>query len=240
MKRRGVPARRCRGYSAVAMDLSRIATWIFDLDNTLYPSSANLFVQIDERMGAYIGRLLACDPVEARRVQKSYFHEHGTTLSGLMRHHDIDPHEFLSYVHDVDMDVLAEDIRVIEGIARLPGRKLVFTNGDAPYAGRVLDRLGLGTAFEAIYDIHATDYVPKPDPRAYAGLCEAYGVDPATALFVEDMARNLKPAKAIGMTTVWVNNGSERGDHEACASYIDLEINDVGEWLDSLQGKLAA
>lgn len=222
------------------MDLSRIATWIFDLDNTLYPSSANLFVQIDERMGAYIGRLLACDPVEARRVQKSYFHEHGTTLSGLMRHHDIDPHEFLSYVHDVDMDVLAEDVRVIEGIARLPGRKLVFTNGDAPYAGRVLDRLGLGAAFEAIYDIHATDYVPKPDPRAYAGLCEAYGIDPSAALFVEDMARNLKPAKAIGMTTVWVNNGSERGDHEACASYIDLEINDVGEWLDSLQGKLAA
>ena len=222
------------------MDLSRIATWIFDLDNTLYPSSANLFVQIDQRMSAYIGRLLACDPVEARRVQKSYFHEHGTTLSGLMRHHDIDPHEFLSYVHDVDMDVLAEDVRVIEGIARLPGRKLVFTNGDAPYAGRVLDRLGLGAAFEAIYDIHATDYVPKPDPRAYAGLCAAYGIDPATALFVEDMARNLKPAKEIGMTTVWVNNGSERGDHEACASYIDLEINDVGEWLDSLQGKLAA
>lgn len=222
------------------MDLSRIATWIFDLDNTLYPASANLFTRIDERMGAYIGRLLACDPVEARRVQKAYFHEHGTTLRGLMNHHDIDPHEFLGYVHDIEMDVLAEDVRVIEGIARLPGRKLVFTNGDAPYAGRVLDRLGLGTAFEAIYDIHATDYVPKPDPRAYAGLCAAYGIDPATALFVEDMARNLKPAKAIGMTTVWVNNGSERGDHEACASYIDLEITDVGEWLDTLQGKLAA
>lgn len=222
------------------MDLSRIATWIFDLDNTLYPASANLFTRIDERMGAYIGRLLACDPVEARRVQKSYFHEHGTTLRGLMNHHDIDPHEFLSYVHDIDMDVLVEDVRVIEGIARLPGRKLVFTNGDAPYAGRVLDRLGLGTAFEAIYDIHATDYVPKPDPRAYQGLCDAYGIDPATALFVEDMARNLKPAKAIGMTTVWVNNGSESGDRDACASYIDLEINDVGEWLDTLQGKLAA
>ena len=222
------------------MDLSRIATWIFDLDNTLYPSSTNLFTRIDERMGAYIGRLLACEPVEARRVQKAFFHEHGTTLRGLMNHHDIDPHEFLSYVHDIDMDVLVPDLRVIEGIARLPGRKLVFTNGDAPYAGRVLDRLGLGAAFEAIYDIHATDYVPKPDPRAYDGLCAAYEIDPATAVFVEDMARNLKPAKAIGMATVWVNNGSERGDHEACESYIDLEINDVGDWLDGLQGELAA
>ena len=222
------------------MDLSRIATWIFDLDNTLYPPSANLFAQIDQRMGDYIGRLLNCDAIEARRVQKALFHEHGTTLRGLMNHHDIDPHEFLSFVHDVDMDVLSHDVRLIEGIARLPGRKLVFTNGDAPYAGRVLDRLGLGGAFEAIYDVHATDYIPKPDPRAYQGLCDAYGIDPTTALFVEDMARNLKPAKAIGMTTVWVNNGSERGDHEACASYIDIEINDVGEWLAGLQGKLAA
>jgi putative hydrolase of the HAD superfamily len=222
------------------MDLSRVSTWIFDLDNTLYPSSANLFAQIDERMGRYIARLLACDRTEAYRVQKHLFHEHGTTLRGLMNHHDVDPHEFLNYVHDVEMDVLEQDVRVIEGIARLPGRKLVFTNGDAPYAGRVLDRLGLGGAFEAIYDVHATDYIPKPDPRAYAGLCAAYAIDPTSALFVEDMARNLKPAKAIGMTTVWVNNGSERGDHEACASYIDIEINDVGAWLADLHRELAA
>ncbi len=222
------------------MDLSRVSTWIFDLDNTLYPSSADLFAQIDERMGRYIARLLGCDRAEAYRVQKAFFHEHGTTLRGLMDHHGVDPHEFLNYVHDVEMDVLEQDARVIDGIARLPGRKLVFTNGDTPYAGRVLDRLGLGAAFEAIHDIHATDYIPKPDPRAYTGLCEAYAIDPTTALFVEDMARNLKPAKAIGMTTVWVNNGSERGDHEACASYIDIEINDVGAWLADLHRELAA
>jgi len=221
------------------MDLSRIATWIFDLDNTLYPASANLFLQIDQRMGAYIGRLLGCDPQEARRVQKDYFHAHGSTLRGLMDDHEVCPHDFLSYVHDIEMDVLVRDARVIDGIARLPGRKLLFTNGDAPYAGRVLERLGLAGAFEAIHDIHATDYVPKPDPRAYEGLCSAYGIDPTTALFVEDQARNLRPAKAIGMTTVWVNNGSERGGHEACASYIDIEIADVGEWLDQLHRELA-
>lgn len=221
------------------MNLSRISTWIFDLDNTLYPPSANLFGQIDVRMGDYISNLLACDRDEAYRVQKAFFHEHGTTLRGLMDHHDVSPHEFLSYVHDVDMDVLEQDIRVIEGIAALPGRKLIFTNGDAPYATKVLDRLGLGDAFESIFDIHATDYVPKPDPRAYQGLCDAYGIDPATALFVEDMARNLRPAKAIGMTTVWINNGSERGDHDACASYIDIEINDVGAWLADLKRELS-
>ena len=237
---RAFAAAKTARYSRHAMDLSRIATWIFDLDNTLYPASANLFLQIDERMGAYIAELLGCDAVEARRVQKHYFHEHGSTLRGLMDHHDVDPHHFLGYVHDIGMDVLAHDARVIDGIARLPGRKLLFTNGDAPYAGRVLEHLGLADAFEAIHDIHATDYIPKPDPRAYDGLCAAYDIDPKTALFVEDQARNLRPAKAIGMTTVWVNNGSERGGHDACASYIDIEIADVGEWLDQLHRELAA
>jgi putative hydrolase of the HAD superfamily len=222
------------------MNLAHIDAWIFDLDNTLYPPAANLFGQIDERMTAYIDRLLQCGPEEARIVQKRYFHEHGTTLRGLMDFHRIDPHEFLEFVHDVDTAVLAHDARVIDGIARLPGRKLIFTNGDASYAGRVLEALGLGDAFEAIHDIHATDYVPKPDERAYRGLIEAHGIRPESALFVEDMARNLKPAKALGMTTVWVNNGSERGDHDACESFIDIKIDDVGRWLDQVNRELGA
>jgi len=223
-----------------APDLSAIRTWIFDLDNTLYPARVNLFAQIDARMSDYVARLLACELAEARKIQKDYFHNHGTTLSGLIAHHGVDPHHFLDYVHDIDMSVLEHDLRVIEGIAALPGRKLVFTNGDAPYAQRVLDNLGLGGAFEAIHDIHATGYVPKPHPDAYRGLCEAYAIDPTTALFVEDMAQNLKPAKALGMTTVWVNNGSERGSHDHCESYIDIEIADVGDWLDTLNERLAA
>lgn len=224
----------------MTLDLSRIRTWIFDLDNTLYHPRIDLFAQIDQRMGDYIARLLGVDAVEARRVQKDFFHNHGTTLSGLMKHHDIDPHEFLDFVHDVDMSHIVHDARVIGGIARLPGRKLVFTNGDLAYAGRVLAALGLGDAFEAIHDIHATNYVPKPEVDAYSGLCAAYQIDPTTALFVEDMARNLKPAKDLGMTTVWVNNGSERGSHEASPDYIDIEIADVGEWLDTLDQRIAA
>ncbi len=221
-------------------DLSRIRTWIFDLDNTLYHPRIDLFAQIDAKMGEYIARLLGVDAVEARRVQKDLFHAHGTTLSGLMRSHDIDPHEFLDFVHDVDLSHVVQDAKVIGGIAKLPGRKLVFTNGDLAYASRVLAALGLDDAFEAVHDIHATNYVPKPEASAYAGLCSAYQIDPTTALFVEDMARNLKPAKALGMTTVWVNNGSERGGHEASPDYIDIEIADVGEWLDSLDQRIAA
>lgn len=218
-------------------ELAHIDAWIFDLDNTLYPASTDLFGLIDVKMGLYVQKLLGVDPVEAKRIQKQMFREHGTTLSGLMHSHDIDPHDFLQFVHDIEMDVLAEDRRLVDAVAKLPGRKLIFTNGDADYAGRVLARLGLSQSFEAIHDIHACAYQPKPHAASYASMVEAFGVDPTTALFVEDMARNLKPAKAIGMTTVWVNNGSELGNHEADASFIDYEINDVGQWLHEITGE---
>lgn len=211
--------------------LSHVRNWIFDLDNTLYPASANLFALIDIRMGEYIRRLLGCDAEEARRVQKAYFFGHGTTLAGLMAEHDVDPHDFLDFVHDVDMARIQRDEALIGALARLPGRKLVFTNADTPYAGRVLDRLGLGESFEAVHDIHATDYRPKPDPEAYRGLCEAFDVDPAQSLFVDDLAHNLKPAKAIGMTTVWVDNGSEQHPSEQARGHIDFVTPDIGRWL---------
>ena len=217
--------------------LSHVDCWIFDLDNTLYPASADLFGHIDVRMGLYIQRLLGVDPEEAHRIQKGLFRDHGTTLSGLMQTHDIDPHEFLAFVHDIEMGALVEDRRLVEGIAELPGRKLIFTNGDRDYAGRVLQRLGLSTTFEAIHDIHACAYQPKPHAASYASMVDALGVTPETALFVDDMSRNLKPAKAIGLTTVWVNNGSDHGDHGHEPEHIDFEINDVGQWLDEILGK---
>ena len=214
--------------------LDHIRCWIFDLDNTLYSPEARLFDQIDDKMGSFIAARLGVDRIEARRIQKHYFHEHGTTLSGLMREHDVEPDEFLDYVHDIDLGILAEDRALAEALAALPGRKLVFTNGDARYATRVLERLGLGKSFEALHDIHACNYAPKPDPASYKTMCEALVVDPHAALFVEDMARNLPPAKALGMTTVWVNNGSEKGSHDADPATIDYEIAAVAPWLASL------
>ena len=215
-------------------ELRHVRTWIFDLDNTLYPARSNLFARIDARMTAYIARLLQVDDAEARRVQKAYFHGHGTTLAGLKAEHGVDPHEFLHDVHDIEMDVLEHDAPLAAALATLPGRKLVFTNGDKPYALKVLDRLGLGGSFEGVHDIHAMDLRPKPDPRAYRGLCEAFDVDPRTALFAEDMARNLKPAKAIGMTTLWVDNGSEQGP-EQDRSFIDHVVSELGPWLAAIQ-----
>ena len=218
-------------------ELRHIDCWIFDLDNCLYPASANLFALIDVRMGEFIQQLLGCGPEEARRVQKSHFHEHGTTLSGLMKAHGVDPREFLDYVHDVDLARISADPVLVRAIDRLPGRKFVFTNGDSAYASRVLDRLGLANLWDGLHDIHAMGYVPKPDPSSYSALCELHGIEPRSALFVEDMARNLKPAKALGMTTVWVDNGSEMGGHDADAAFIDYVTRDIGEWLGGILGE---
>jgi putative hydrolase of the HAD superfamily len=215
-------------------DLRRIDSWIFDLDNSLYHPRCDLFALIDERMGAFIQRLLGVDAVEARRIQKDYFLEHGTTLAGLMRAHGVDPHDFLEFVHDIDLARLTADPDLVSALDRLPGRKFVFTNGDESYARRVLERIGLANAFDGLHDIHAMDYVPKPDPSGYQRLCDRFGIAPERAVFVEDMARNLRPAKALGMTTVWLDNGSEKGGHDADPAFIDYVTHDLGAWLADL------
>lgn len=214
-------------------DLAHVDAWIFDLDNTLYPAACDLFGQMDGRMTAYVARVTGLSLDAARIEQKRFFHEHGTTLAGLMRAHQVDPHHYLADVHDIDLAVVAEDRRLVAAIGRLPGRKLIFTNADAPYARRVLERLGLSDSFEAIHDIHACAYQPKPSAAAYASMVDAFGIDSASALFVDDMARNLRPAKAIGMTTVWLDNGSEQAAEEP-GDWIDHRVTDLGEWLDGV------
>ena len=213
---------------------AHVRDWIFDLDNCLYPASAGLFDLIDERMAAYIQRLLDCGPEEAKRVQKAHFHEHGTTLAGLMRDHEMDPHHFLTDVHDVPLDRIPADDRLARLLPQLPGRRFLFTNGDAGYARRVLDRIGIGEHFDDLHDIHASSYRPKPDPSGYALLCERFGIDPARALLADDMVQNLAPAKALGMTTIWVDNGSERGNHNYDGRVVDERIADVGDWLGAI------
>jgi putative hydrolase of the HAD superfamily len=155
-------------------------------------------------------------------------------MAGLMRHHGVAPEDFLVDVHDIALDRLSVDMRLRAGLERLPGRRLVFTNADADYAARVLDARGIADLFDGICDIRATGYVPKPDPTAYTTLIAHQNVDPAHSLFVEDMARNLTPAKALGMTTVWLDNGSESGHRDHVPGHVDFHVNDIAEWLDNL------
>ncbi len=218
----------------MSVSLDHIDCWIFDLDNTLYSPDARLFDLIDERMGAFIMRLLGCDAAQARRVQKQYFHDHGTTMAGLMRHHGVDPEDFLVHVHDIALDRIAIDARLRDALTRLPGRRLVFTNADADYAARVLAARGIADLFDGICDIRITRYTPKPEAAAYEMMIAHLGVDPAKSVFVEDMARNLTPAKALGMTTVWLDNGSESGHRDHLPDHVDFHVRDLANWLDSL------
>ena len=216
---------------------AHIRDWIFDLDNCLYPANSRLFELIDQRMTQYIERLLGVDPVEARRVQKMHFHGSGTTLAGLMKDHQVDPHHFMGEVHDIPLDRLARDDRLIGALTRLPGRKFVHTNGNADYAWKVLDRLGLAAEIDHLHDIFAADLTPKPEVHGYKKLLAQFDIDPTGAVMVEDMVRNLAPAKQLGMTTVWVDNGSERGNHGYEETVVDVRVTDVGEWLESIMAE---
>ena len=214
--------------------LAERATWIFDLDNTLYPPACNLFAQIDVRMGAFIGQLLGIDAVAARRVQKGYFMSHGTTLRGLMDHHGVQPEDFLSYVHDIDVSPVPANPRLERALARLDGRKLVFTNGSVDHAERVLDRLGVADLIDDVFDIAAADYLPKPHDETYRRFVAHYGIDAGAAVMVEDMARNLTPAARLGMTTVWLDTGSDWGRADLETDHVHHVIDDLTDWLEGL------
>ncbi len=221
-------------------DLAHIETWIFDLDNTLYPSSSHLFDQVSQRIGAFIATALELDPAEAKRVQKSYFREYGTTLRGLMLKHGMDPAPFLEYVHDIDLSPIAPSDDLEAALGRLPGRKLVFTNADAPYAERVMARLGIGHHFSDIYDIKAADWVPKPFPEAYERLRLLHAVEPERAILFEDILRNLAPAAALGMATVWVRSDSDWAASGADGITPDYVTDDLAAWLGALHASWAA
>jgi len=210
------------------------AAWIFDLDNTLYPASCRLFDQVDARIGAYVQHVLGlADRGEARRIQKAYLRSHGTTLRGLMDEHGVDPDAYMAHVHDIDVTPVPPDPALDAALARLPGRKLIFTNGDRRHAARVLDRLGVAHHIEAVVDSAATDHVPKPHAYAYDVLVARHAVDPARAVLVDDMPRNLEPAAARGMTTVWVEHDSAwaRLDHTGDEPFIHHRTRDLAAWL---------
>ncbi|MFV0300930.1 MAG: pyrimidine 5'-nucleotidase [Paracoccus sp. (in: a-proteobacteria)] len=193
------------------MDFTDVSVWIFDLDNTLYHPSAALFAQIERRMTDYVARELGMTPDQAARLRDDYWRRHGTTLAGLMTEHGIEPGPYLAEVHDIDMTVLRPDPALARAIRALPGRKIIHTNADSAYAGRVLQRRGLNL-FDAVWGVEEVGFHPKPDPRAYACVIEAEAIDPARAAFFEDDPRNLLVPHDLGMRTVLVGSGRHGPD----------------------------
>jgi putative hydrolase of the HAD superfamily len=211
--------------------LGEIESWIFDLDNTLYPTSCRLFDQIHERMTRFIAERFGLSPETALARQKAYFRDHGTTLRGLMVVDRIDPNEFLAFVHDIDLTCVPPDPVLVAALAALPGRKIVHTNGSRRHAERLLDHLGIDGSFCGIIDIEIAGYEPKPALAGYHELLRRHEVTPGTALMVEDIARNLVPAAALGMTTAWVRNPAEWGTDGADGDHIHHIVDDLGEFL---------
>ena len=211
-------------------------TWVFDLDNTLYPKSCNLFVGVEILIRDFVAETLGLDPDRAFALQKQYFREYGTTLRGLMTHHDVDAHAFLDHVHAIDLTPVVPDARLEAALARLPGRKIVFTNADSKHALRVMDRLGIGHHFDAVFDIVDGDFVPKPCPEIYDKLVAHHRLDPSRTVMVEDIARNLVPAAALGMTTVWLRSDNPWGEGDADGGHVHVTIDDLTPWLEAVGG----
>ncbi len=187
-------------------DLRHVESWVFDLDNTLYSAECRLFAQIDARMTAFIRDRLSMGHWEARRLQKAYYVEYGTTMSGLMTKHDVCPDEFLDYVHDIDVSAVTENHSLDAALAALPGRKFIFTNGSVRHAENVAGALGVLHHFDEIFDIKAAGYAPKPRREPYEKFLASHGIDPASAVMFEDIVQNLEAPHALGMTTVLVHS----------------------------------
>ncbi len=207
---------------------SHVDTWVFDLDNTLYPPEARLFDQIEVKMTQYVMETLGVDRHEADRLRNKYWHEHGTTLAGLMREHDIDPDPYLVAVHEISLDHLAPDEKLKSHIQNLPGRKIVYTNGCAPYAERVIAQRGLSGAFDAVYGVEHAGFLPKPQSQAFDAIFEQGGVNPNSAAMFEDEVRNLVAPHGMGMRTVHV--APEAEDHP----HIHHHTDDLSDFLKRL------
>lgn len=207
---------------------NHIRTWVFDLDNTLYPPSARLFDQIEQRMTAYVMRTLGVDRAEASRLRQHYWQCHGTTLAGLIREHGIDPDPYLVDVHDISFVALMPDPALRAAIAGLPGRRIVYTNGSAPYAERVIAARGLSGIFDAVYGVEHAGYLPKPERAAFETVFATDGLDPAQAAMFEDDARNLAAPFAMGMRTILV------AGTPAPADFIHHHTDDLAAFLQRL------
>jgi len=213
--------------------LREVETWIFDLDNTLYhPSVSDLFPQMEQRMIAYIAELLGLDPEAANAHRDRYFRSYGTTLRGLMEMHGVAPQAFLDYVHELDLETVRPNPALEAALARLPGRKIVFTNATERHAVNVMQRLGVSHHFDDVFDVAAAEFVPKPQRPAYDRFLARHAVDPRRAAMFEDMAKNLEPAAALGMSTVWVRTDRPQAQFEPGCDFVHHVAENLVEWLE--------
>ena len=212
-------------------ELKKIKYWLFDLDNTLYSGDTKVFDQVDKKMSLFISNKLNVSIEEAKKIQKNYFHEYNTTLNGMIKNHKINAEEFLEFVHDVDLTFLKEDLALQNELTNLVGKKYIFTNGSKAHASNVTKRIGIQNHFDGVFDIVDSDFTPKPSIEPYKKIIQKYGIDPEYCIFIEDIARNLKPAYELGMKTVWIKNNEPWAAEFSNENFINYKTDNLSDFL---------
>ena len=215
---------------------NKINTWIFDLDNTLYSADSGIFQQVQILMGDFVSQHLNIELQEAKILQKKYYKQHGTTLRGMMDNHGVDPDHFLTEVHKLDYSIVAPDKDLNQQLEKLEGRKIIYTNANRQHVNDVLERLELTHMFKEIFDIKNANYIPKPEIIPYQQIIKNFDIDTSSAIMFDDIAKNLVPAKNVGLTSVWVDAGYENFSDDIANSkqYLDYETKNISNFLNQV------
>ena len=214
--------------------------WIFDLDNTLYEGKTKVFIQVEKKMTEFISKRLNIDSTKAKELRKGYFYEYNTTLNGMIKKHGIDANEFLDFVHNIDLDFLNKDLPLREELKKIKEKKYIFTNGSVRHAKNVTNRLGIVDLFDDIFDIVDADFVPKPSIEPYKKLINKFNIKPEKTVFIEDIARNLKPAYELGMKTVWVQNDEPWASKYSNEKFVNFKTKKLSDFLKQVNMLKAA
>ena len=215
-------------------NLLDIKYWIFDLDNTLYSGQTKVFSEVDKKMSTFISKKMDVDLVKAKEIQKKYFYEYGTTLSGLMKQDSIDPHEFLEFVHDIDISWLPKDLKLKDELIKIKEKKYIFTNGSNAHVKNVTKQLGIDGLFDGAFDIVDANFVPKPHIDPYIKIIDKFKIEPTKSILIEDIAHNLEQAKNLGMKTCWLENEEAFAKKDADKPYIDYKIKNLPSFLQEI------
>ena len=215
---------------------NQINTWIFDLDNTLYSADSGIFQQVHELMGKFVSSHLNIDIVEAKKIQKNYYKQHGTTLKGMMDNHGVDPDHFLAEVHRLDYSIVGPNHQLNIELKKLEGRKIIYTNANMQHALDVLERIELSNFFDEIYDIKMANYIPKPEIAPYEQLIKQFNIQTDSAAMFDDIAKNLVSAKKVGFTSVWIDAGYENfsDDIQSSKQFLDHETTNITDFLENV------
>ena len=215
-------------------EFKKIKNFIFDCDGVLYNDLEKVFGQVSKKMTEYIAKKLNLDLKKAKELQTNYFHKYNTSLNGLMIHHEINPDEFLKYVHDINLDFLEKDLVLRKELLKLEAKKIVFTNGSNDHVANITKHLGIDDLFDGIFDIVDCNFIPKPAIESYEKLSKKFNINPNETLFIEDIAKNLEPAKKLGMKTVWLINNEYWGKKDSDKDFIDLKIKNLSSFLKEI------